>query len=129
MPLHLAWRQPCQTSQLRNRNLGSSLRCVLRAFVSEDLRLPGTSLSEFGLARPQWPGERAWEATAMFCSQSKRHEGWSIRPSTETGKFAPENAPVFGTVRTGALDHVKRLSFQRGASPTDASYLEGKTIM
>lgn len=65
----------------------------------------------------------------MFCSQSKRHEGWSILPSTETGKFAPEYAPVFGTVSTGALDHVKRLLFQRGASLTDASYPEGKTIM
>ena len=65
----------------------------------------------------------------MFCSQSKRHEGWSIRPSTGTGKSAPEKAPVFGAVRMGVLDHVKRLLFQRGAPPTDASYPEGKTIL
>lgn len=29
----------------------------------------------------------------------------------------------------GVLDHVKRLLFQRGAPPTDASYPEGKTIL
>ena len=80
-------------------------------------------LLTFRFACPPWLADWALEGKLVSSAPGALVANYRKR------KFAPENAPIFWAVRTGALDHVRRLLSQQKAFPTDASIPEGKTIL
>lgn len=74
------------------------------------------------LAFPPWLSN--WYAEATIISRAP-----GITTFSNKGRFAPENAPIFWAVRTGALHHVRSILVETEVSPMDVSYPEGKTIL
>lgn len=79
------------------------------------------------LAFPPWLSN--WYTEARFFLSPMEGRGMEASFTAVSRKFAPENDPIFWAVRTGAIHHIKRLFDLKEASPKDASYPEGETIL
>lgn len=82
---------------------------------------------KFFLAFPPWLSN--WYGEATITSFLTSGSGMRSKFLAVSRKFAPENAPIFWAVRTGARPHISRLLDRKEASSTDASYPEGKTVL